>query len=151
MKLKSLLFRLSWPLPLYGHTLRSLVLFTNAPWLPFFMICCIIVENYVDDIVVKSAEVYSYVNDLRKVFGQAIQVGNEAFEMCFWCFLLKILRVIVQGKKLTSILQKPRLLKKQSLPWHVNNFMWRVSYVCKFIPGLGEVLDSFHKLLKHFN
>lgn len=51
-------------------------------------------EDYVDDIVVKSKEAFTHVNDLRKVFIRCTQYQLRMNNLkCSWCIIRKILRI----------------------------------------------------------
>jgi hypothetical protein len=61
--------------------------------LNFHELLGIIVDVYIDDIVVKSASFDSHLADLHLAFEKMCQYGlkNESTQMCFWCISWQVL------------------------------------------------------------
>ena len=110
-------------------------------------------EDYVDDIVVKSRRREEHFHVLRKVFERC-----KAFKlrmnplMCafgvssgkFLGFLVHSKGIDVDSAKATAIatMRSPALVKE------LKSFLGKVSYIRRFIPGLALITSAFTKLLK---
>ena len=110
-------------------------------------------EDYVDDIVVKSRRREEHFHVLRKVFKRC-----KAFKlrmnplMCafgvssgkFFGFLVHSRGIDVDSAKATAIatMRSPALVKE------LKSFLGKVSYIRRFIPRLASITSGFTKLLR---
>lgn len=74
-------------------------------------------EDVVDDVIVKSEEIYQHYGCLRKVFLRCKQYNqkNESLEVCFWCLIQKLLRFTILLKESITTISNPELPKIWSL------------------------------------
>ena len=110
-------------------------------------------EDYVDDIVVKSKKREDHVKILRKVFERCrvfklrMNPLKCAFGVSFGKFLGFLVHsrgIDVDSAKATAITTiKPLATVKE-----LKSFLGKVSYIWKFIPGLASITSEFSKLLK---
>ena len=111
------------------------------------------IEDYVDDIVVKSRRREDHVKVLRKVFERCrlfklrmnplkcafgVSVGN------FLGFLVHSRRIDIDpAKVVATVTMKPPTTVKE-----LKIFLGKVSYIRRFISGLASITSNFKKLLK---
>ena len=110
-------------------------------------------EDYIDDIVVKSRRREEHFNVLRKVFERcrAFKLRMNPLKCTFGVFSGKFLGFLVHCKgidvdpaKATAIatMRSPATVKE------LKSFLGKVSYIRKFIPGLALITSAFTKLLR---
>lgn len=105
-------------------------------------------EDYVDDIVTKSKESHQHVDALRKFFLRCSQYNlrMHPFEVCFGVSFCKFLRFTVHKKGINLDLTKAKTIRDTEPPTTCNqlkSFTAMVSYVCKFILAMAELLEGF--------
>ena len=110
-------------------------------------------EEYVDDIVVKSKEQEEHIQVLKKVFERCrtFKLRMNPFKCAFGVSLGKFLGFLVHSRgidvdpaKATTIAtMKPPAIVKE-----LKSFLGKVSYIRRFIPGLASITSTFGKLLK---
>ena len=105
-------------------------------------------EDYVDDIVVKSKRRDDLVQILRKVFErcQAFKLRMNPLKCTFGVSSRKFLGFLIHSRgidvdpaKATTIAATMKELK---------SFLGKVSYIQRFIPGLASITSTFARLLK---
>ena len=110
-------------------------------------------EDYVDNIVVKSKKRGEHFYVLRKVFERckAFKLRMNPFKCAFGVSSGKFLGFLVHSKgidvdptKATAIatMRPPATVKE------LKSFLGKVSYIWRFIPGLASITSAFTKLLK---
>ena len=111
------------------------------------------IEDYVDDIVVKSKKREDHLETLRKVFDRCrlyklkINPLKCAFGVSvgkFLGFLVHDRRIDVYPAKASAIVTMKALASNKEL----KSFMGRLSYIRRFIPGLAVVTSIFTPLMK---
>ena len=110
-------------------------------------------EDYVDDIVVKSKRRANHVKTLRKVFErcQTFKLRMNPLKCAFGVSSGKFLGFLVHNRginvdpaKATAIAtMKPPVTVKE-----LKSFLGKVSYIQRFIPSLASITSAFTKLLK---
>ena len=110
-------------------------------------------EDYVDDIVVKSRRRKEHFHVLRKVFERCrafkLRMNHLkcAFGVSFRIFLGFLIHnrgIDVDSAKATAIAtMKPPATVKE-----LKSFLGKVSYIWRFIPGLASITSAFTKLLR---
>ena len=110
-------------------------------------------EDYVDDIVVKSKTRTRHLQVLEQVFKRCrkyklrMNPMNCAFEVSarkFLGFLVHHKSISVDPAKATAI----TTMKRPTTVREVKSFLGRVSYIRRFMPGLASVMTGLSKLLK---
>ena len=110
-------------------------------------------EDYVDDIVVKSKIRTGHLRVLEQVFER-----YRKYKLCmnpmkcafgvsagkFLGFLVHHKRISVDPAKATAI----ATMKRPSSMRELKSFLGRVSYIWRFVPGLASVMTGLSKLLK---
>ena len=110
-------------------------------------------ENYIDDIVVKSKKQEEHVRILRRVFERckAFKLRMNPFKCAFGVSSGKFLGFLVHSRgidmdsaKATAMatMKPPATMKK------LKSFLGKVLYIGRFIPGLTLIASTFVKLLK---
>ena len=110
-------------------------------------------EDYVDNIVVKSKKWEEHVQVLRKVFERcrAFKLRMNPLKCAFGVssgkflgFLIHSRGIDVDPAKATTIttMKSPAIVKE------LKSFLGNVSYIWRFIPGLALITSAFGKLLK---
>lgn len=109
-------------------------------------------EDYVDDIVVKSKEVHQHVDDLRNIFDRCriynlrinpLKCALASFQENSWDpWSIGKASISIQPKQRRSVTWNPQIDKT------AQSFLGRVSYIIWFIPVLAELLKPFQHLLK---
>ena len=112
-----------------------------------------VLEDYVDDIVMKSKKQEEHVQILRKVFERcrAFKLRMNPLECAFGVFSGKFLGFIVHSrgidvdpaKATTMATMKPLATVKE-----LKSFLGKVSYLRRFILGLASITSAFARLLK---
>ena len=106
-------------------------------------------EDYVDDIVVKSKKREEHIEVLKKVFERCktFKLRMNPLKCVFGVSLGKLLGFLVHSKdpvKATAIAtMKPPATVKE-----LKNFLGKVSYIRRFIPRLASITSAFGNLLK---
>ena len=110
-------------------------------------------EDYVDDIVVKSKKREEHVQVLKKVFDKCItfKLRMNPFKCAFGVSSGTFLGFLVHNrwidvdpaKAMTMATMKPPTTIKE-----LKSFLGKVSYIRRFIPGLASITSAFGKLLK---
>ena len=110
-------------------------------------------ENYVDDIVVKSRRREEHFHVLRKVFERrrAFKLRMNPLKCAFGVssgkflgFLVHKRGIDVDSAKATTIatMRPPATVKE------LKSFLGKVSYIQRFIPRLASITSAFTKLLR---
>ena len=110
-------------------------------------------EDYVDDIVVKSKKRGEHFYVLRKVFERcrAFKLRTNPFKCAFGVSFGKFLGFLVHSRgidvdpaKATAIatMRPPATVKE------LKSFLGKVSYIQRFIPSLASITSAFTKLLR---
>ena len=110
-------------------------------------------EDYVDDIVVKSKKRGKHFYVLRKVFERcrAFKLRINPFKCAFGVSSRKFLGFLVHNRgididpaKATTIatMRPPTMMKE------LKSFLGKVSYIRRFILGLASIMPTFTKLLR---
>ena len=110
-------------------------------------------EDYVDDIVVKSKRREEHFCVLKRVFERcrAFKLRMNPLKCAFGVSSLKFLGFLVHSRgidvdpaKATAITtMRPPVIVKE-----LKSFLGKVSYIRRFIPGLASITSAFTKLLK---
>jgi hypothetical protein len=112
-----------------------------------------IVEDYVDDLVVKSKEKFDHLDHLETVFTRCRKFNMRmnplkcAFGVAsgkFLGFLVHRHGIEADDVKIKSIAEMPPPHSQRTL----KKFLGRVSYLRRFIPALAEISAPFSDLLK---
>ena len=110
-------------------------------------------EDYVDDIVVKSKTRTGHLRVLEQVFERCrkyilrMNPMKCAFEVSagkFLRFLVHSNGISVDPAKATAI----ATMKRPTTVREFKSFLGRVSYIRRFVPGLASITTSLSKLLK---
>ena len=110
-------------------------------------------EDYVDDIVVRSRRREGHVKVLRKVFERCkvFKLRMNPLECAFRVFARKFLGFLVHSRRIdvdpTKVIviatMKPLAIVKE-----LKSFMGKASYIWRFILGIALITSAFTKLLK---
>ena len=110
-------------------------------------------EDYVDDIVVKSKEASNHFEDLKRVFDRCrkYRLRMNPLKCAFGVSAGKFLGFVVHRKGID--LDPAKVKAIQSMPSPANqkqlkSLLGKVSYIKRFIPALGEIITPFQSLLK---
>ena len=110
-------------------------------------------ENYVDDIVVKSRRREEHFHMLRKVFERcrAFKLRMNPLKCAFGVSSWKFLGFLVHSRGIDVDLAKATTIAIMKLPATVKefkSFLGNVSYIRRFIPGLASITSTFTMLLR---
>ena len=110
-------------------------------------------EDYVDDIVVKSKKREDHVKILRKVFERCrvFKLRMNPLKCAFRVSFGKFLGFLVHSRGIDVDLSKAKTIATMKPPATVKelkNFLGKVSYIQRFIPSLASIISAFAKLLK---
>jgi ribonuclease HI len=119
----------------------------------FHDLLSIIVEVYIDDIVVKSASLDSHLVDLRLAFEKMRRYGLKMnpLKCAFGVSAGKFLGFIVHEKGVEIDPKKIELIKKVQAPTckeELQRFLGKVNYLRRFICNLSGKVDAFTPLLR---
>ena len=110
-------------------------------------------EDYVDDIVVKSRRQKDHVKVLRKVFERCrlFKLRMNPLKCAFGVSAGKFLGFLVHSRGIDvdpaktvviATMKPPTIIKE------LKSFLGKVSYIRRFIPGLASISSAFTHLLK---
>ena len=110
-------------------------------------------EDYVDDIVVKSKKGEEHVQVLRKVFERCrtYKLRMNPLKCMFGVSSGKFLGFLVHSRGIDMDLAKATAIATMKPPTTVKelkSFLGKVSYIQRFIPGLASITSIFGKLLE---
>ena len=110
-------------------------------------------EDYVDDIVVKSKKGEEHVQVLRKVFERCrtYKLRMNPLKCMFGVSSGKFLGFLVHSRGIDMDLAKATAIATMKPPTTVKelkSFLGKVSYIQRFIPGLASITSVFDKLLE---
>ena len=110
-------------------------------------------EDYVDDIVVKSKRRAEYFHILRKVFERcrAFKLRMNLLKCAFEASTRKFLGFLVHSRGIDADLAKAIAIATMRPPATVKelkSFLGKVSYIQRFIPGLASITSAFTKLFR---
>jgi hypothetical protein len=113
----------------------------------------IIVEVYIDDIVVKLASLNSHLADLRLAFEKNASVWfkDESTQITFGVSAGKFLGFIVHEKGVEIDPKKIESIKKVQAPTskkELQRFLGKVNYLRRFICNMSGKVDAFIPLLR---
>ncbi|EOY09501.1 Uncharacterized protein TCM_024918 [Theobroma cacao] len=110
-------------------------------------------EDYMDDIVVKSKKASDHFEDLKRIFERCRKyiLRMNPLKCAFGVTVGKFLGFVVHRKGIDVDLAKIKAI--QSMPSPVNqrqlkSLLGKVSYIRRFILALGEIIMPFQVLLK---
>jgi hypothetical protein len=111
------------------------------------------IEDYVDDIVVKSKRREDHLEVLRRVFErcQLFKLKINPLKCAFGVSAGKFLGFLVHNSEIDVDLAKASAIATMKLPTshkELKSFLERLSYIRRFIPGLAAVTSTFSPLLK---
>lgn len=111
------------------------------------------IEDYVDDVAVKSKKSTQHINDLWRVFIRCRDYNQKMnpLKCAFGVSLGKFLGFVIHQKGIDVDPTKAKPIQDINPPKTVKelkSFMGKVSYIRRFIPALSELTEPFHKLLK---
>ena len=110
-------------------------------------------EDYVDDIMVKSRKREEHFHMLRKVFERcrAFKLRMNPLNCAFGVSSRKFLVILVHSRGIDVDLAKATAIATMKPPAtekELKSFLGKVSYIRRFIPGLALITSAFNKLLK---
>ena len=110
-------------------------------------------EDYVDDIVVKSRRREDRVKVLRKVFERykLFKLRMNPSKCAFGVFVGKFLGFLVHSRGIDVDSAKAVAIETMKPPATIKeliSFLGKVSYIRRFIHGLASITSTFTKLLK---
>ena len=110
-------------------------------------------EDYVDDIVVKSRRREEHFHVLRKVFERcrAFKLRMNPLKCAFGVSSGKFLGFLVHSRGIDVDLAKATTIATMKLPAMVKelkSFLGKVLYIWRFIPGLASITSTFTMLLR---
>ena len=110
-------------------------------------------EDYMDDIVVKSRRQEDHVKVLRKVYERCriFKLRMSPLKCAFGVFSGKFLGFLVHSRGIVKDLAKAAAIATMKLPAIVKelkSFLGKVSYIKRLIPSLESITSDFTKLLK---
>ena len=110
-------------------------------------------EDYVDDIVVKSKTRAGHLQILEQVFERCrkYKLCMNTMKCAFRVFAGKFLRFLVHHKGITVDPAKAiaiATMKRPTTVRELKSFLGRVSYIRRFVPRLASVTSGLSKLLK---
>ena len=111
------------------------------------------IEDYVDDIVVKSKRREDHIEVLRKVFERCrlYKLKMNPFKCAFGVSAGKFLGFLVHNRGIDVDPAKASAIATMKPPTshkELKSFLGRLSYIRRFIPGLVVVTSTFSHLLK---
>jgi ribonuclease HI len=111
------------------------------------------IEDYVDDIVVKSKKREDHVEVLRKVFERCrlYKLKMNPLKCAFGVSAGKFLGFLVHNRGIDVDPAKASAIATMRPPTshkELKSFLGRLSYIRRFIPGLAAVTSTFSRLLK---
>jgi len=114
------------------------------------------IEDYVNDIMVKSRKHEDHVKVLRKVFERCrlFKLRVNPLKCAFGVSSRKFLGVLVHNKGIDVDSTKAATIatiRPPSTIKELKNFLGKVLYIRKFIPGLVSITSTFGKLLKKWH
>ena len=112
-----------------------------------------VLEDYVDDIVVKSKRWEGHVKVLRKAFERCrvLKLRMNPLKCAFGVSSRKFFGFLVHNRRIDVDLAKATTIATMKLPTIVKelkSFLGKVSYIQRFILGLASITSVFAKLLK---
>ena len=110
-------------------------------------------ENYVDDIVVKSKTKARHFQILEQVFERCrkYKLHMNSMKCAFEVSVGKFLRFLVHHRGISVDPAKAiaiATMKRSTTVRKLKSFLGRVSYIRRFMPGLASVISGLSKLLK---
>ena len=107
-------------------------------------------EDYVDDIVVKSKTKAGYFQILEQVFERCrkYKLYMNPVKCAFGVSARKFLRFLVHHKSISVDPLKATTMKRPTMVKELKSFLGRVSYIRRFVPRLVSVTSDLSKLLK---
>ena len=110
-------------------------------------------EDYVDDIVVKSKTRAGHLQILEQVFERCwkYKLCMNTMKCAFRVFAGKFLGFLVHHKGISVDPAKAiaiATMKRPTTVRELKSFLGRVSYIWRFVPGLASVMTGLSKLLK---
>ena len=110
-------------------------------------------EDYVDDIVVKSKTRTKNFQVLEQVFKRCrkYKLHVNPMKCAFEVFARKFLGFLVHHRGISVDLAKAiaiAIMKRSTMVRELKSFLGRVSYIRRFVPGLASVTTGLSKLLK---
>ena len=110
-------------------------------------------EDYVDDIVVKSKTKTGHLQVLEQVFKRCkeYKLRMNPMKCAFGVFAGKFLGFLVHHRGISVDPAKATtiaIMKRSTTVRELKNFLGRVSYIRRFVPGLASVTCGLSKLLK---
>ena len=107
-----------------------------------------IVEDYVDDIVVKSKKATGHLVDLRKVFERCRKhkMRMNPLKSAFGVIAGKFLGFVIHRKGINVDPAKVKAIREITPPANLKqlkSLIGRISYIRRFIPALGEIMAPF--------
>uniref|UniRef100_A0A2N9GSP5 Uncharacterized protein n=1 Tax=Fagus sylvatica TaxID=28930 RepID=A0A2N9GSP5_FAGSY len=111
------------------------------------------IEDYVDDIVVKSKKREDHLETLRKVFDRfrLYKLKMNPLKCVFGVFVGKFLGFLVHNRGIDVDPAKASAITTMKAPTshkELKSFLGRLSYIRRFIPGLAIVTATFTSLMK---
>ena len=110
-------------------------------------------EDYVDDIVVKSRRREEHFHVMRKVFERCrtFKLRMNPLKCAFGVSSGKFLGFLVHSRGIDVDLAKAMAIatmKSLAMVNELKSFLGKVSYIRRFIPGLASFTSAFTKLLR---
>ena len=110
-------------------------------------------EDYMDDILVKSRRLVDHVKVLRKLFERCIlfKLRMNPVKCAFGMFIGKFLGLLVHCRGIDVDLAKAveiATIKPPATVKELKSFLGKVSYIRRFVPILASITSTFMKLLK---
>lgn len=109
------------------------------------------IEDYIDDVVVRSKESDRHISDLRRVFTRCREYKMNLLKCTFGVSSGKFLGFVIHHKGIDIDPTKAKVIQDMNPPKTLNelkSFIRKVSYIRRFIPALSELIEPFHELLK---
>jgi hypothetical protein len=127
--------------------------YQRAMNLIFHELLCIIVEVYIDDIVIKSAGLDSHLTDLRLVFEKMRQYGLKMnpLKCVFGVSAGKFLGFIIHEHDIEINPKRVKSMKKVKAPTckkELQSFLDKVNYLRRFISNLLGRVNAFTLILR---
>jgi hypothetical protein len=127
--------------------------YQRAMNLIFHELLCIIVEVYIDDIVIKSAGLDSHLTDLRLVFEKMRQYGLKMnpLKCVFGVSAGKFLGFIIHENDIEINPKRVKSMKKVKAPTckkELQSFLDKVNYLRRFISNLLGRVNAFTLILR---
>jgi hypothetical protein len=127
--------------------------YQRAMNLIFHELLCIIVEVYIDDIVIKSAGLDSHLTDLRLVFEKMRQYGLKMnpLKCVFGVSAGKFLGFIIHEHDIEINPKRVKSMKKVKAPTckkELQSFLDKINYLRRFISNLLGRVNAFTLILR---